>query len=255
MPPKAPERPRPRVVERDVEPGVRAEVDAQRARVAAQRRPPASTPSAGGSARATGDERGAHEALRVGGERDHRPGARGVAADAAEHDHDAARRGVGEAPVVALEAHPVRAARIAERRVRSGAAVGLEKGHGAPGYSLWRSGPTTDPRCRPWRQRRPRPRTMVGGRRPSSSERRPTSASASAAIAPARASDVGPSSTAMDATPQLERATSVAGPADGAALAAKPAATMTRPRPIFQRRRSRMLLDEGIVTATSMSRA
>ena len=118
--------------ERDVEPGAGAEVDAQRARRAAQDVPGLDAQPARVGPRHR-HEAGAHEAAGVGGERDHRPGPRGVAADAAEHDHDAARGGVGEAPVVPLEPHAVRAARIAERRVRARAAVGLEKRHGAPG--------------------------------------------------------------------------------------------------------------------------
>ena len=90
------------------------------------------TPSAGGSARAAGTS--AERTSPPGGRRG-RPGPRsvGVAQTPQIDDHDAARRRVGEAPVVALDPHAVGAARVAERRVRAGAAVGLEQGHGAPG--------------------------------------------------------------------------------------------------------------------------
>jgi hypothetical protein len=129
---EAPARPRPRLAQRDVEPCLGPQVHPQRAlrcpeHVAGLDAEPARVDPC------DGHEARAHEPFGVSGQRDHRPGAGGVAADAAENDHDAAGGRVGEAPVVALEAHPVAAARIPEGKVRARPAVGLEQGHGAPG--------------------------------------------------------------------------------------------------------------------------
>ena len=123
-----PPRPRHPLAERHVEPGIGAEVDAQPLVVRDAARPPRARPGAPGRAHAVRVGPDAHE--------DRQGARRGITiahgpsrprGDAADRDHDAARRVVGQPPVVALHADAVRPSGIAERRVRAGAAVGGEQ--------------------------------------------------------------------------------------------------------------------------------